>query len=458
MFPGSPLGLRVELKLAGTWVDVTEDVYAREDIAITRGRADEGTSVDPGTCSLVLRNRSGKYSPRNPRSPYYGLLGRNTPLRVGVVHRGEYIPRFCGEVSAWPARWDPSGEDAWVPIEASGILRRLGAAVAPLRSALVRFVESREPLAYWPLTDGEDSREGAAHGAGKPATTRVYAGDPYARPRWADAELDAHLEPVMRLPSAERGVFRMPLRAEVSAESWAVDVVRSGVGGFDTLGVDVAPSGSNPTTQRTWFLGFDHTSSTLYVSYREVGTDTSSISVLEPDFSVPAAFADTPSVFRLEVRRTGASSTAWRVYRDGALLRSGNTVLPAYSPREVSYEWWVPDDNTAEHVALGHVAVWDADTAPSPAEVLAAFRGFAGERAGRRIERVCAEQGIELLAVGDLDNTQLVGAQEIGTPLEVLESARAADNGILYEDRAEFRLAYRTNRSRYNRGRELSEG
>ncbi|MFC4494062.1 hypothetical protein ACFPA8_07940 [Streptomyces ovatisporus] len=81
-FPNDPLDTRVELNLNGEWADITDDVYLREDLIITRGRADESSTADPSKCTFLLDNRSGKYSPRNPYSPLYGKIGRNTPVRV----------------------------------------------------------------------------------------------------------------------------------------------------------------------------------------------------------------------------------------------------------------------------------------------------------------------------------------------------------------------------------------
>ena len=82
---------RAELNIDGTWIDITSDVYERDPISISRGRADQGTQSDPGKCTLTLDNRLGKYSPRNPESPYYGSLGRNTPLRVSVPAGAPYL-------------------------------------------------------------------------------------------------------------------------------------------------------------------------------------------------------------------------------------------------------------------------------------------------------------------------------------------------------------------------------
>lgn len=74
----------VQVQLAGVWTDITNKVYKRAPIVISRGRADEATVADPSTANLTVNNRGGPFSPRNPVSPYFGILGRNTPMRVGM--------------------------------------------------------------------------------------------------------------------------------------------------------------------------------------------------------------------------------------------------------------------------------------------------------------------------------------------------------------------------------------
>lgn len=92
-FPTTPLTVQTQLLLGGTWTDISSDVYARDDgvISITRGRPDEASTFDPAELTFDLNNRSGKYSPRNPTSPYYGLIGRNTPIRVSVLTGSSYL-------------------------------------------------------------------------------------------------------------------------------------------------------------------------------------------------------------------------------------------------------------------------------------------------------------------------------------------------------------------------------
>lgn len=82
-FPQTQLALAVELNLGGTWTDITDHVRTSNGVPITRGRSDEASQVDRGTVRLKLDN-DGRFSPRNPTGPYYGQLGRNTPIRIGV--------------------------------------------------------------------------------------------------------------------------------------------------------------------------------------------------------------------------------------------------------------------------------------------------------------------------------------------------------------------------------------
>lgn len=455
----APVRVLVELLIAGQWVDITGDVYTREDIQISRGRADEGSEVDPGTCSLLLNNRGGTYSPRNPRSPYFGLLGRNTPIRVSVRHAGGTIPRFVGEVAAWPPRWDLSGNDVYVPVEAAGILRRLGASVAPLQSALRRFIEASGPSAYWPLTDGENTDNAASVVGGNIAYLNVSEGDVTQPMQWAKQDLAPHLEPIAVTPDKTfRGVFRGYVLPGHRPREWAIDFIRCGVGGDDGFQIQVAGSGTDADPTVFWGIGFEHYSASMYITYASTGDTQGSTSFVQSHFEIPEAFeADVAHVFRLECTASG-SSTRWRLYMDGVQLRTGVYAATPRAPVRWLYEWWTPDgDDLATTVALGHITVWDAALAPDLDGLMVAYHGHAGENAGQRILRVCDEAGLPVTILGDADDTQLVGAQQLESPLDVLSAAAAADGGMLYEDRAEVRLVYRTNRSRYNHGLLLAE-
>ncbi|MER7697044.1 hypothetical protein [Streptomyces sp. NPDC096095] len=98
-FPETPLGLRGELLLGGSWVDITRDIYTREPIRIVHGTANEGTQPDPASCALLLNNAGGKYSPRNPLGEYHGRLLRNSQLRITVPAEESWLRLDGGHAS-----------------------------------------------------------------------------------------------------------------------------------------------------------------------------------------------------------------------------------------------------------------------------------------------------------------------------------------------------------------------
>lgn len=75
---------RVELQIGSSWSDVTGPVRMQDGIRHRRGRGSEGARVDASQTTLTLDDPTGRFNSRNPRSPYYGQIGRNTPLRYSV--------------------------------------------------------------------------------------------------------------------------------------------------------------------------------------------------------------------------------------------------------------------------------------------------------------------------------------------------------------------------------------
>ncbi|MEU0102233.1 hypothetical protein [Streptomyces sp. NPDC006267] len=98
-FPETPLGLRGELLLGGSWVDITRDIYTREPIRIVHGTANEGTQPDPASCALLLNNAGGRYSPRNPLGEHHGRLLRNSQLRITVPAEESWLRLDGGHAS-----------------------------------------------------------------------------------------------------------------------------------------------------------------------------------------------------------------------------------------------------------------------------------------------------------------------------------------------------------------------
>lgn len=85
-FPDQRLRVAVEAYVGGSWVDVraAREVYAMSGITVRRGRQNESPRPAQGEANLTIKSPTGKWSARNPRSPYFREIGRNTPLRIAL--------------------------------------------------------------------------------------------------------------------------------------------------------------------------------------------------------------------------------------------------------------------------------------------------------------------------------------------------------------------------------------
>lgn len=451
--------IRAEIQLrGGEWYSITGDVRTREDIEITRGRADHGAQVDPSSMVFQLNNRDGRYSPGNPRSPLYRRIGKNTPIRLGIETASRTYWRFAGEIAAWPLQWDLSGNDVYVPVEATGILRRLGQGGDRVPDVMRRHVVAHSPVAYWPLTDGETAHQGSPVVGNQPLRTYAlqegWAGQAISHTAgWADGELHPWLDPVVSLPEEDRGRLGGTIRPASSSTSWAVEIAQRGFGTHDEIELALEGSGTADDPFRYWYVAWDVPNGNMYISILSETEDSSSIAIVDPDIDVPGLFDGEPHLYRFELSSDGSGS-AYRLYRDGVSIASGTYGAPSRPLRRITYGWQVFDDGISEHADLGHLSVWDMDSSsyPSPAANYAAFRGHAGERAAERVIRLCEENGVPLEMVGDPADSLRMGPQYPDALLDLLYSCQEVDGGVLFESRESPSLAFRTLRSKYNRG------
>jgi len=640
-----PLDVTTQLLLNGVWTNAA--VYQRDPITISRGRSDEASQVDPSRCNLTLDNRSGAYSPRNPSGPYFGALGRNTPLRIltpgaasnyvdltgkyatyvttpdvaalditgdldirvdvepltwspgheyglmqkwtpdngtrswqlflrtdgklqlnssadgtaGISHVstvvvpvtsarlalratldvdngaaghdvkfytapdiggtwtqlgttvttagttsvfnsaspvtiGQYIfdlnlhgrvyaaeirngiagtvvaspdfravetgilsftdapgrvwtltgnaaivnpnARFHGELSTLPPRWNQSGDDVYTPVQADGILRRLGQGVSALKSTMYRgLTTAGNVVAYWPYEDGSDATVLASALPGHPAMTinptagtavslSTYEGfkASEALPTGSGAIFASDVPDYpLSVPTNVQTRFLMHVPAAVPADGVALRVFTSGTAGrwdlkvntggsmslitYDTDGNQINDSGA---------MGFAVNGKNLRVSLElsRVGADV------------------TYKIVTLEVGQTSGSFFSGTV--TGRSLGKATRV--------------VVNSARFADVAYGHVSVHDEIT--SIFDLFSELNAWTGEYAADRILRLCAAEGIAVVLVGDDSDSKSLGAQLPKTLLELLREAADADLGILYEPRGFLGLAYRTRLSLYS--------
>ncbi|MFJ5915040.1 carbohydrate binding domain-containing protein [Streptomyces ardesiacus] len=88
-----------ELRYDGAWNDVTEDMrVTTSPVTVTRGLSSESsTDADPTSCMCDLDSRDDRYAPRNPMSPLYGKIGRNTPFRWGYTVGSPWVEMGTAE-------------------------------------------------------------------------------------------------------------------------------------------------------------------------------------------------------------------------------------------------------------------------------------------------------------------------------------------------------------------------
>jgi hypothetical protein len=447
VFPQTPLAVTIELFYSGAWNDITQYVYHRDaaPIVITRGRPNENSRCDPGEMSLTFNNRDGRFSPRNPNSPLFGLIGRNTPVRTKITYNAVTYTRFTGEIYSWPSRWDVSGRDIWIPVKAAGILRRLGQGTKPQRSPLYRTMlgglgSDIPAVAYWPLEDGAAGSRFASPVTGVDNMTIITP---------VTLESDASITGSFPLPafgagSGGRGVI--PTYADTGF--WVAQNVclTSDLGaGFTAMTLDVSGG-----TAATVSVGYNTTQLSLVARDSAGATigggvqvDTFDISPSGEPLSIVVAFKDNASGsndFLYARAMTGSGTVVASI--------DFNVGAGVYGRAFAVYPNGKLQTATA---TIGHCGFYTDPTFVLGVDDVAnalAIDGLVGETATARFARVCTQSAIPYSVVGT--TAARMGAESQATMLEVLREAEDVDQGFLFETRDSLGLKLRTNSSRYN--------
>ena len=170
-FPDEPLDLRPELRVGQIdWVSVKGDAFTRDPITVTRGRADESSRPSASSCSMTLDNTTAKYSPRNPESPYYGGIGRNTPMRLSlpVDADSNYVHMIGTDVDGFLLQDNANlalltGDiDMMIEIDGTGLVGRDQALISRSdpdvnQRSFIFGINSDGTLYFWFSDDGNDN-------------------------------------------------------------------------------------------------------------------------------------------------------------------------------------------------------------------------------------------------------------------------------------------------------------
>ncbi|PAN01002.1 hypothetical protein CJI59_13820 [Streptomyces sp. Alain-F2R5] len=350
---------------------------------------------------------------------------------------------FVGEVSEWPQRWTPDGADAWVPLVASGILRRLGQGKKALDSSLRRRIPSFGPLAYWPMEEGPDADR---------ASTPLANMDPlyFTQVKWADDDTLPSSRPLPTIAAQTGNLSHMS--GMIRNFSWANLPVWAVVWMYHMPQV--------PVTRRTFML--IRSTGTVRDWYIQMGPDDSRIVGLgyEGETLVDRTILTGTDIFgqwvmgRFTVEQVGGDVRYTMVWEDinGSAGNYQNTVSGVTGrPTGVSSPpgGYHTDLNG---MAIGHISAWDVyDTVAYDN----AINGWTGEDAGPRMMRLAQEEGLQLSTIRGAQRSEQVGQQTVQTLLTLLQEAADADGGLLLEDRRKPGLVYRERSSMYSQSPRL---
>lgn len=367
------------------------------------------------------------------------------------------VPRFHGELSDLRVRWDESEESMRTHVVAQGIRRRLGQGATPLLSPARRRINHilgtsvGQPYIrqWWPLEDeaGATSLEtispaanssGRFYGGGTQLTVPGGATDAPGAPRAITVNNggDIYLFPQdnAALATAWGAAWALKVEPGKSAEvflycdtddtGWRVrvkywsngivqvyfDHVLGAGTDFLIMGVTVRSGG--------WSVSDWHH---YIVTARNNGAN------VDFTFWVDGA----------QVATATRTSTAVRAITQMSFAGTHYSGTPELGPYAASHAM----------ILTGHPGTWHADTADAIAD---SVMGHRGERAGRRIERLLAEELINFDYIGNLDDTEPMGPQPTDTVLKILDQCADADQGVLTDPVGTLGFLYRTRISAYH--------
>lgn len=342
--------------------------------------------------------------------------------------------RFSGEVSEWPQRWDSTGSDVYVPIEASGIMRRLDRPNAPLKSALYRGYTNATftPKAYWPCEEPDGAGGIASALAGHPPMMLLANGGSPGLPNFASNSSFQCSSPLPTMSQIEWTGHVPTYTATGKAQVFLLMLVpEAGTTNGEGL-FHVVTTG----TVRRWTVLYG-TGGTLELrAYDDTGTQLLATGA--------AAFTVNGKLLRvdLELQQNGGN-----IDYDLATLQvgasTGSVVSGTLAANTISRATDVVVNPGADldDVVIGHISVHDE--VRSLFDLSQELNAYAGEAAGRRVERLCSEESVTFRGIGDLDASVAMGGQLPSKLLDLLRECASTDGGILFEPRDLLGLGYR---------------
>jgi len=343
--------------------------------------------------------------------------------------------RFVGEVSSWPQKWTSDESDVYVPVEANGILRRLGQGLKALDSTLRRRIPSGNPIAYWPMEEGQYATRAYSPTAGVDSAALTGVD-------WAAADDLPSSQALPRLKAS--GAMSAPVPVAPSGE-WHVEFVYNAYGKapeFTEPHAEVIRFSSPNGTVRNWILGV-HKGDAMW---RVWGYDASGNDLVFHTFT-PGDVLNEWMRLRFWAKDNGDGTFNFRIgWQDTSGEWYGYTqTLTGTAGRlnNIGAQW----GPGTEGWGIGHLSVL-----PVAGSTIYDYSddAFVGDTAWNRIMRLGTEENVPVERIHGQDITSArVGPQRPETLVDLVEAAAQADGGFILETKDRVGLAFRDRASMY---------
>jgi hypothetical protein len=431
------------------WAAGTTTLRVRAQIEGKTLRAkvwDATTGTEPlawqvsGTDTVARTASSGQVG---IRSGVASGVTNTKPILFQYVNFEVRSMRFAGEVAEWPNSFSLSDKDRTASITASGITRRIGSASSPLRPTLDRYLATQSPTCWWPLEDGKNATGGARTDGISPAIFQLNSLGNGAI-TWA---ADTTLPGTLQAPQLSKGGgLWCGTNGDLGGTSWHISwqqKATSGSGaqvliGTFSIGVLLLTTFTDGSIEVDLTLGNPLSPTTL-------------MTVAAPALST---FDGQWWTFGLTAVMV-SGRTDWALWLNGNVVATAST--SSFTIRSVAAVTLQSPAGTTTGVEFAHLAIWNS--VPSNT-VLGTIRtaalGYAGELAGTRVARLCAEQGVDLVQAGDYTSTGAMGPQLPANLIDLVRECAVVDQGTLAEARGTSALVYRAFSDRTNRATAVS--
>jgi hypothetical protein len=449
----------------GSWTQLGDAVFTSGTTSIFSGNAEVevGSTVGIGTGSFF-----GKVHRFELYNGIAGTLVANPNLTIQVAGDTSFDDtttsprtwtvfgdiddrdyRFYGEVSSWPQKWDISGRDIYVPIEAAGVLRRLGQGQSPLNSVIYRAILSDSttaPVGYWPCEDAVNSlRIASALEGGSPMVID------YGQPTYAAFDDFVCSNP---LPTFTDSQWIGQVGSYVGGDSQQVRFlfyIETGNNQERIFSVYTSGTGTTSTGIKKFGLFYSTGGSLDLRAYDDQDALITSSGAI--------AFAVDAKLLRVSLQfdQSGADTVMTMVSLEVGQT-TGSFDDTTIAGREFGRITGVGTNNggnvTDTTASIGHISVHNEIT--SIFDLYDELQSYVGETAVDRLSRLSGEKDLNFNWIGSAGDSEFMGPQVPKNFTDLIDECVDADLGMLYESRDRLGLRYRTRLNLYNRDATLA--